>query len=40
MKGLGKLADTASEVSVLIRHQSGEHNGLNADGSLRSWTRQ
>jgi antibiotic biosynthesis monooxygenase (ABM) superfamily enzyme len=36
----GGRHDTASEVSVLIRHQPGERNGLNADGSLRSWTRQ
>jgi hypothetical protein len=28
-----------SQVSVLIRHRAGERDGLNADGSLRGWSR-
>lgn len=39
MKALGELGDVRSDVSVLIRHQPGERNGLNEDGSLRSWVR-
>jgi heme-degrading monooxygenase HmoA len=36
---LGQLGEVTNQVSVLIRHQAGEREGLNADGSLRGWSR-
>jgi heme-degrading monooxygenase HmoA len=38
-KALGALGEVTSQVSVLIRHRAGEREGLNADGSLRGWSR-
>jgi heme-degrading monooxygenase HmoA len=38
-KALGELGAVSSDVSVLIRHGAHEREGLNADGSLRSWAR-
>ncbi|HWN35633.1 MAG TPA: hypothetical protein VNP03_22980 [Pseudonocardia sp.] len=38
-RALGELGEVTSEVSVLIRHCPGEREGLNADGSLRGWSR-
>ena len=40
LKSLGALGEVSSDVSVLIRHAPGEREGLNADGSLRSWSRR
>jgi antibiotic biosynthesis monooxygenase (ABM) superfamily enzyme len=39
LKALAELGDVESQTSVLIRHAAAERRGLNADGSLRSWTR-
>ncbi|MFC4944354.1 antibiotic biosynthesis monooxygenase family protein [Pseudonocardia sp. GCM10023141] len=36
---LAQLGEVTSQVSVLIRHAAQEREGLNADGSLRSWAR-
>lgn len=39
MKALDELGTVTTQVSVLIRHEQHERDGLNADGSLRSWSR-
>jgi heme-degrading monooxygenase HmoA len=38
-KSLSELGEVTSAVQVLIRHEPGERNHLNADGSQRSWVR-
>lgn len=40
MADLGKLGVVTTDVHVLIRHAPGEREGLNADGSLRGWSRE
>jgi heme-degrading monooxygenase HmoA len=36
---LDELGEVTNQVNLLVRHQSGEREGLNADGSLRGWSR-
>ena len=38
-RALGDLGAVTGQVSVLVRHRPGEREGLNADGSLRGWSR-
>jgi len=37
MMALSQLGTVSSALMVLIRHQSGEREGLNADGSQREF---
>lgn len=39
IRNLAELGEISHEVSVLLRHQPGERDGLNADGSQRHWVR-
>ncbi|MGW2964475.1 hypothetical protein ACWDGI_39290 [Streptomyces sp. NPDC001220] len=36
---LGRLGAVTNQVTMLVRHQVGEREGLNANGSLRGWSR-
>jgi hypothetical protein len=38
-RALGELGEVTHQVSVLIRHDADDRQGLNEDGSLRSWAR-
>ncbi|MGW9032805.1 hypothetical protein ACWGQ5_54595 [Streptomyces sp. NPDC055722] len=37
---LSQLGEITNQVSMLIRHQTGEREGLKSDGSVRGWSRQ
>jgi heme-degrading monooxygenase HmoA len=40
MAAINALGEVTSDVHVLLRHEQDEREGLNADGTLRSWLRE